>query len=69
MIHKGGYMSAETQPRAVHFVGSYPAEDAETAMHEMLDGVEGLPLASLSDGETGQRNWWIGRMRTSGVVR
>jgi hypothetical protein len=42
----------------VHFVGSYPAPDAESAMRAMIDGTAaGIQL--VPDGETGQRAGWV----------
>lgn len=44
--------------RALHLVGSYPAETAEDAMREIL-GRGATHLRSLSDGETGERGNWV----------
>jgi hypothetical protein len=44
--------------RGVHFVGSFPAPDAESAMRAMIEGTTaGIQL--VPDGETGQRCCWI----------
>lgn len=47
-------MGAPEQSLVIHQVGSYPAENAETAMREMLD-VVGPYMRTLPDGETGLR--------------
>ncbi|MFB9903654.1 hypothetical protein [Allokutzneria oryzae] len=44
--------------RRVHFVGSLPGADAESAMSGALRSA-GSKLRTLSDGETGERNRWI----------
>ncbi|WP_433682791.1 hypothetical protein [Nocardia sp. CA-119907] len=44
--------------RAVHFVGSYPAESADDAMRAMLDGA-GARLRTLPTGETSRYEFYI----------
>jgi hypothetical protein len=44
--------------RAMHMVGSYPAGTTADAMNEMLE-LAGPYLATLPDGETGERRNWI----------
>ncbi|MCP3804706.1 hypothetical protein NLX83_36115 [Allokutzneria sp. A3M-2-11 16] len=44
--------------RSVHYVGSLPGEDAESAMSGAL-ARSGPRLRTLADGETGERNRWI----------
>jgi len=44
--------------RRAHLVGSFPAEDARAAMHQLLEAV-GDRLPVLPDGETGERHHWI----------
>src|SRR5690242_21659632 len=45
--------------RRAHLVGSIPGTSAREAMEAAL-GRLGPYLLTLSDGETGQRAWWIG---------
>jgi len=45
--------------RYAHLVGSLPGPDARTAMSTAL-GIVGPYLRSLPDGETGDRNNWVG---------
>jgi hypothetical protein len=54
-------MSSEI-PRDVHFIGSIQAPDTSTAMDMILRGAEGLQLNTIPDGETGNRQWWVGRV-------
>ncbi|MGY1943173.1 hypothetical protein [Nocardia asiatica] len=54
-------MSATRQSvgtRAVHFVGSFPAENADVAMRAMLDSA-GARLRTLPTGETGRYEFYI----------
>jgi hypothetical protein len=44
--------------RAIHMIGSYPAETTTEAMNEMLE-LAGPCLVTLPDGETGERRNWI----------
>src|SRR5215471_20262325 len=45
--------------RRAHLVGSIPGANAAEAMEAALDRLAPY-LLTLSDGETGQRAWWIG---------
>jgi hypothetical protein len=45
--------------RKAHLVGSIPGANAEQAMTAALDRL-GPHLLTLTDGETGNRSWWIG---------
>jgi hypothetical protein len=56
-----GVVQASEGGRYMHFVGTFKADGAEGAMAQMLDTAEGFPIVSVSDGETGEREWWIGR--------
>ncbi|WP_225725311.1 MULTISPECIES: hypothetical protein [unclassified Nocardia] len=44
--------------RAVHFVGSFPAESTDDAMRAMLDGAA-TRLRTLATGETNRYEWYI----------
>ena len=48
----------ETDERAVHLVGSIPADNAEQAMRTAVERL-GEHLRTLPDGETGERRNWI----------
>ena len=50
--------AGESSGRGVHLVGSIPADSAEAAMREATRRL-GPRLASLPDGETGERKDWI----------
>lgn len=55
-------MSSTATTRQVHLVGTIPAEDTEDALRLVQDTVGGRVTDWLPDGETGDRENWIGRV-------
>lgn len=55
-------MSNADDRRQVHLVGTIPADSTESALQLVTDTVGDVTTAWLPDGETGERQNWIGRL-------